>query len=606
MFFIAIATAFTLVLWWILDLIRTDEKAIRIKFGQLGRKGRRLGLYEEFLWTAQTKVGLGVNVNALLIESSEDIAEAHVRQALNSLWRRHPLLRCSIITISKGKVTMNYFTEIAGKPGYDLQMVPSIDWKEIFEDDLNIRFLSSGPQWRVKVALPRRENDKYVYPFIFSFNSCVVDGASITDGVFKDFQKFLTKAVYPDSAMSESVMDPSLTTSDTVSSDVMGTSFSEMSSSIMSTSGGSIMSSSTCDNMNISADVSDASASADDISTCIRDITKPKSDDVKVLRLLPAQEYIYKELKPRWYERPLLLIVNKFHHKPFLSVDPTSLRIQAHLKPRFPIRKTGVLTFLLNEKETEIFIQECCTKRISVTSAVLAAAAVSLQDLLRSKAFHGNLPLKLNTLLVCNMRQASKLDVPQNTLGNHEGMLNVTISLPKSQGLTQNIWKPAKSLHKQFHSKLHSARAFSWSRWLNHSLGSKNGVETFLAAASKTPKIKSYAFCIRERGEVKHEETEDKVAEKCRVKASYFVSAEHMVGLAMFSLGVVTIQGQLYITIGYDRQVVDYVIAEEFSELLKENLTRPDTEPVRKISSPSRKFRKFGFQALQYWYPTSA
>ena len=100
MLFIAIATIFTVIVWLILDLIRTEEKAIRIKFGQLGRKGRRLGTFEELLWTAQERFGFGVNVNVFLVESSVDITEEHIRHALGSLWRRHPLLRCSIITIS--------------------------------------------------------------------------------------------------------------------------------------------------------------------------------------------------------------------------------------------------------------------------------------------------------------------------------------------------------------------------------------------------------------------------------------------------------------------------------------------------------------------------
>lgn len=173
-----------------------------------GKCGRRLGATEALLDYAQERFGFMLNVNVALIGCKEMISPEQAMAAIKKLCQRHPVLRCRISKGPSKKIPDRFLVEDREfLPQFDV--VEDTDWRPTFHNELKTKLSADDGLWRVKMFQPTKQTDdnqdKLVYPFIFAFNHCCVDGASIMAGVNRNFLSFLEQELNHDCVDIESL-----------------------------------------------------------------------------------------------------------------------------------------------------------------------------------------------------------------------------------------------------------------------------------------------------------------------------------------------------------------------------------------------------------------
>ena len=157
-----------------------------------GRLTRPLGLLERVLLERERINGWGTVTSALLLDSTQEMNQDHLRKALGLLPKLYPLLRMRI----KEEGNIACFEEMENPNTFDFDLLDKIaadKWIEGFEEELNgYQFdIGKGPLWRARLLKESFEDGTFKNALVFTFLHVICDALSIFE-LEKKFLEFLT------------------------------------------------------------------------------------------------------------------------------------------------------------------------------------------------------------------------------------------------------------------------------------------------------------------------------------------------------------------------------------------------------------------------------
>ena len=178
----ALLVTASLLLFFILKFFRRkDSKAgFTVQRSSNSRISRPLGLLEQVLLERERVNGWGTVTSVLLLDSTQELNQDHLRKALGLLPKRYPLLRMRI----KNSGIEASFEEMENPETVDFEQLYKItadNWIEGFEEELNgyLFDIGKGPLWRVRLLKETYNDEKFKNALVFTFQHVICDALSI-------------------------------------------------------------------------------------------------------------------------------------------------------------------------------------------------------------------------------------------------------------------------------------------------------------------------------------------------------------------------------------------------------------------------------------------
>ena len=145
-----------------------------------GKLSRPLGLLEQVLLEREKVNNWGTVTSVLLLDSTQELNQDHLRKALSLLTKRYPLLRMRIKENENGTC----FEEMENTDAVDFELLDKISadsWIEGFEEELNgyLFDIGKGPLWRVRLLKETFNEGKFRNALVFTFQHVICDALSI-------------------------------------------------------------------------------------------------------------------------------------------------------------------------------------------------------------------------------------------------------------------------------------------------------------------------------------------------------------------------------------------------------------------------------------------
>jgi hypothetical protein len=461
-----------------------------------GKRGRKLGATEALLDYAQERFGFMVNVNVVFIGCREEISPDQARASIEKLCRRHPVLRCRTIKGPSKKIMDRFLVE-DGQYFPKFEVIEDTEWKETFHNELRTKFQEDDGLWRVKMFQPTRvtndddNQEKLVYPFIFTFNHCSIDGASIMAGVNKNFLSYLEQ----------------------------------------------------------------------ELSNC--------AVDVESLPLLDTRENIFRELHIGPMNFCWLLYDMFFGKSDFTEMDPIVDSLHDVIRPENAEKATKLLTFTLDENESRKLISKCKELNVKVNGFMTAAVAMATRELLsRHHLIDERKDVTFRSAFMVNLRRfATGRPIPDEVLGKLNSMVSMEIEAPPINNRSPKAFANlAERFHTTVHSKINNNDHFRDTKKLD--FAAAHFGERLSQVLLEMPG-KGHLFYITNRGAF-HLRASDEDNPKCSFEGTYWATAEHMVGMSLFTHSLCSVNGRVFWSMAYSSHMVHQTLAEEYIANVKE------------------------------------
>ena len=488
------------------DCLRQKRKE-KESYDDQDQLGRRLGVFESVIDDLHSYGG-SIRTIVLLLKSRVPLQASEVREVLERLPRKHPILRMRVKEIDiKGRGRpLKCFVEMEEPCTLDFFVKghkPARNWESTFEKELQSPFqVSTGPLWRVRML--REEYDprkgSYSNTLVFTVHHLIADDTSLLN-LSRDFLDFLnTKHKNNSQDWDEKLLlnTPPL---------------------------------------------------------------RPSLTEIIKGRLTLSQlEKVFLAVKSI-LARMLKRIMGKPRHQFTGVFPPTSWQDPSIIK------KTCILTKVLRKEAISMLVRNCKENRCSVHGAFIAATSIAMATMLQNGKIR--IPTTIPVSFSVNVRQECKPLGMGNELGCFSLDCDLKIPVPASNKTEEPFWNLAKKCTEDLHQAVSKGNHHSTLKSLC-TLSIDYARKMYkISKNKKTAGRLDTLINISNLGCHNFGDESGKKYFEC--SGAYFASAGHNFG-PVFESNVVTINDELFWSIVYYINVVSQDIASQFTDLVFETL----------------------------------
>ena len=470
--------------------------------------GRRLGIFESAIDDLHSYGG-SVRTIVLLLKSRVSLQASEVREVLERLPNKHPILRMRVkeIDVNRRGKPLKCFIEMEEPCTLDFYVKshkPARNWESTFEKELLSPFeASTGPLWRVRMLREEYESREgwYTNTVLFTVHQVIADDTSLLK-LCEDFLDFLNTKHNNNSSQNwdEKILSNILP-----------------------------------------------------LRPALTELLKSHITLSQLDKMLLAFKPIFNRLLKR--------IVGKPRHQ-FTGVFPP-----ISLQDPSTVKKTCILSRNLPKEAISRLAKNCKENKCTVHGAFIAATSIAMATMLQNGKIR--MPMTIPLSFNVNIRQECNPPLTSDELGCYSLDCEFKIPVPVRDETQEGFWNFAKKCTENLCQVVAKGKHHSILKSLN-TLDIDFARKMYKVSKNKKTAGRLDSLVnISNLGRHKFgSEVERKVYECSGV---YFAAAGHNFG-PVFGNNIVTINGNLLWSIVYYSNVVSQEVACQFADLVFETL----------------------------------